>query len=85
MSANPATCRSCGAAILWATSPTGKRIPLDANPHPDGTVQLDAAVARVLKDAELHYARSVAVGPTLYLSHFATCPDAKQWRGHDRR
>ena len=26
------TCRSCGAAILWAVTPNGKKMPLDAEP-----------------------------------------------------
>lgn len=42
----PAQCRSCHAEVMWATTPAGKRAPLNR----DGT------------------------------SHFATCPQANDWR-----
>lgn len=42
----PARCRSCGAVVLWCTTPAGKRAPVNR----DG------------------------------VSHFATCPQASDWR-----
>lgn len=75
-----ATCGSCGAAIVWATLPTGSRMPLDAKPVLDGNVAAyrDGAgdlLARALKAGEepaAHEHRGV--------SHFVTCPNAKQHR-----
>lgn len=69
-SRGPGTCRSCGAAIVWATLITGKRMPFDAP----------------LQIARLHPAsgageRAIAdVDSELSFSHFATCPDAERWR-----
>jgi hypothetical protein len=65
----PGTCRSCGAAIVWAQLITGKRMPFDAplqiaRVHPGGAGE--RAVADV--DTELSY------------SHFVTCPDRDMWR-----
>lgn len=31
-------CRSCDAEIVWAILPSGKAIPLDAQPVPDGNI-----------------------------------------------
>lgn len=76
-----AECRSCGARLLWAWTHNGKRIPLDAEPVEDGNVQIigeneegEPVVAFLRQDALLP-----PVGP-LYVSHFATCPDAQEHR-----
>lgn len=73
-------CRSCGADVLWCVYPTGKRSPLDALPHPEGTVQrFDPTLsAKVLTGTELATAR--ANGARLHRSHFATCPNAAEHR-----
>jgi hypothetical protein len=63
-------CRSCDAEIIWAVTPKGKRIPLDAEPaeRPAGLFRLEG-----------ENAISVA-GEPVYLSHFVTCPNAAQHR-----
>lgn len=69
-------CRSCRAEILWALTPLGKRMPVDAQPSETGNVHLDHAksppTARVLSTMDLD--RLPADTPR-YTSHFATCPD----------
>ena len=35
-----AECNSCGATIFWVIMPSGKRMPLDAKPDPNGKVVL---------------------------------------------
>jgi hypothetical protein len=60
------TCKSCGAAIVWAQTESGRRMPLDAEPER----------RFVLAGVEPTIARSV---PT-YVSHFATCPQADEHR-----
>lgn len=64
------TCRSCGAPVEWAEmASTGKRMPF--NP-PIVTVAVLMPViidGRIVED----------VDPAT-ISHFATCPDAKEWR-----
>ena len=70
-------CKSCDAAILWAVSAvTGKRMPLDADPVPDGNLLLDA-------EGKIHVLTADAAtvpGVKRYVSHFATCPQADDWR-----
>lgn len=84
----PERCRSCRAPVVWATSAASgkpKRIPLDPDPNPRrGNIVLEpdllgqGPVAHVLTSAAA--AEASVRGETLYLSHFATCPDAEEWR-----
>jgi hypothetical protein len=65
---------------MWAITAAGRRIPLDPDPVPDGNVELVAGRAIVL-------GRGVSrpAGAVLYVSHFATCPNAgKHRRNHNR-
>lgn len=60
-------CRSCGAAINWATNvQTDRAIPFDTIVLEELLLQPDPQIARI------DMARSV--------SHFATCPHAEAWR-----
>ncbi len=63
------TCRSCGAAIEWAETIRGKRMPFDA-PIVVVRSQGSPLEARVVE----------FVDTTVTPSHFATCPQAKDWR-----
>ncbi len=72
------TCRSCGAAILWARTPAGRAMPLDANPTRDSNVALEAGQARVLGPAVAAERR--ARRELLFTSHHATCPQGKRWK-----
>ena len=62
-------CRSCGASIEWAELTSGKRHPFDA---PIVAVRSQGSVldGRVIEE----------VDTSVSSSHFATCPDAKDWR-----
>ena len=73
-----ATCRSCGAPVIWArTVPGGKSMPVDPEPFDRGNLVLtgdathgfDVSVMDRKDDGHEHY-----------LSHFATCPQAGGWR-----
>ena len=66
-------CRSCGAEILWGTTPRGSKMPVDADPSPSGEWLLR-------EDGSLEHAPAGYVSPDLYTSHFATCPNALQHR-----
>lgn len=81
-------CRGCGAPVLWAVTPAGRTIPLDAEPSADGNVILTghrvpskhgswAPEARVLTNAQLAVAPDDV--PT-YTAHFARCPKADELR-----
>ena len=73
-------CRSCNAPVIWAATNGGKTMPVDAEPVDDGNVELrpgrygGGAVATVLSGPPLF-----APSP-LRKSHFATCPQADEWR-----
>jgi hypothetical protein len=71
-------CRSCGASILWVALTSGKRMPLDAEPHSDGNVALMPAGAMVLTAELIELGKKI--GSKRYQSHFATCPNASQHR-----
>jgi len=79
-------CRSCGAPIVWAvTGEKRRRIPLDAVPVADGNVELlDMAHPRSVGDAPytVTWGSSHTWPPDVrrYRSHFATCPQAGEWR-----
>ena len=83
MTPAPGSCRSCGAPVLWATVElSGKQMPVDADPAPEGNVLIQREPgrvwARVLTGHDLHQARHE--DEPLHRSHFSTCPDAATWR-----
>lgn len=76
MSGKPeqATCRSCGAAIIWVKMKnTGKANPVDAEPSDKGNLEISNGEGVVLSKSGAVGFR--AAGGKLHLSHFATCPD----------
>jgi hypothetical protein len=75
----PAECRSCHAAIVWAVTEAGRRMPLDVEPDPAGNL----AIVEYLADGTPVVAFDAGARALLdlrYLSHFATCPQAGDWR-----
>jgi len=76
------TCRSCDAEIRWAKTAAGKVIPIDAEPVPNGNIQLGYVggyMVAIVVNADDALAAQAA-GEELYLSHFATCPNASRHR-----
>ena len=69
-----ATCKSCGARIMWCITSTGKRMPVDARESFRGNLTLEPQ-----PDGEL-LARYVEAGTGTHTSHFATCPNAAEHR-----
>lgn len=65
-------CRSCGAPVRWVRMSGGRAIPLDPQPNAAGNVTLDA-------DGVAYIGRNTQPGAR-YVMHFATCPDAADWR-----
>lgn len=76
-------CRSCGAWILWARTFAGKsKIPLDAEPAAEkGNVVL---TNRHLADGTV-IVEMVPPGQGTHVSHYATCPQADEWRTRSKR
>lgn len=64
--ADHATCRSCGAAILWVVTASGKRMPLDASPEKRFVIEPQEPPLALSRDT--------------YVSHFSTCPNAAAHR-----
>lgn len=81
-------CRSCGAPIMWAITEAGSPIPLDAIPDPQrGNIEVhEDGSCRVLGDLErLLIVEVDGDAAELYLSHFASCPHAGEWRSRGGR
>ena len=66
-----ATCKSCGARIIWAITGNGKKMPVDAKPTDKGNIVLEG---------EEPVAVYVDPGTGTHTSHFATCPNAAEHR-----
>jgi hypothetical protein len=66
-------CNSCQAAIIWATTAKGKAMPLDVEPSASGNIELRSGIAHFVTPDQS------ALGPR-YISHFATCVNARQHR-----
>jgi hypothetical protein len=76
--AQPAPCPDCGRPILWLTTVTGARMPVDANPDPNlGNVILVGDTAAVLGRAKARAAR--ASGLELRTHHRLSCPHEGRW------
>lgn len=80
------SCRSCGAEVRWAHTANGRAMPLDAEPVPDGNVVYTGRDVRNDRGVARPEVRVEAQPPMFddgqprYVSHFATCPNADQWR-----
>ena len=72
-------CKSCGADIRWEISDHGKRLPLDVEPVADGNLVIVAGVVAPYIP-ELNATMSSGAPRPRYVSHFATCPQADDWR-----
>lgn len=80
-----ASCKSCGAPVVWALTEGRKRIPLDAEPNPaepDRHVPLTiegGGLEAVGWDGPMRVVRAVPKAGNLR-THYATCPQAKAHR-----
>jgi hypothetical protein len=80
-------CRSCRAAVTWARTEAGRRIPLDAEPVEPAS----SGTAFVLRDVADATPLALAApadafpGEPRYRTHFASCPQAERWRTDERR
>lgn len=72
-------CRGCGREILWAKTVRGRPMPLDPEPDPlRGRIALHHDQATVLRGHDL--ATAQLQGDELYVPHWATCANAKDFR-----
>lgn len=84
MTTAPVLCSSCRAPIVWTHTTSGERMPVDPEPVAGGNIRLTTAHGTLLASV---------VGSTIdlfdqsddgirYQSHFASCPDAADWRAN---
>lgn len=66
-------CKSCKAPIRWVHTANGKRMPLNADPVPDGNITIRDGIAHT-GQPELFDDKE------RFTSHFVTCPFAAQHR-----
>lgn len=77
----PGKCRSCQAAILWVKWPkSGKKMPVDKDPVPNGNVVLTLKQSLNELHAEKFNPGVHASGRNRYVSHFTTCPQSSEHR-----
>jgi len=78
-------CDSCHAPIVWTITEGGNRMPCDAEPVPGGNVRIipagngRPAQARITPNGMIDLFDPDDDG-VRHVSHFATCPDANEWR-----
>ena len=78
MSGANALCRSCGASVLWCLTPAGKLMPVNSDPVEGGNLNVRLGTT---KDAHGRFIPVVEVKTGGgFVSHFATCKDAPDWR-----
>ena len=71
-------CRACGAPMRWVKTRTGKALPLDPEPVANGTIVL-MPITEVAVTIRRGWDDPDPLTPR-YVSHFATCPAADQFR-----
>ncbi len=72
-------CRSCGQPIRFVATEKGSTMPLDLEPDEvKGNISVVKRVGYIIPADALPQARSD--GSPLYVSHFATCPEADKHR-----
>ena len=72
-----ASCRSCGAPIVWAEMPSGKMNCFDVEPTSAGLWAIDD---RTPTPKAAKIARAEGSSEPGFTSHFATCPNAESHR-----
>ena len=76
-----ATCKGCGARIVWLQTANGKMIPCD--PRPVGYREREKAKGKVVagdgRIVSCDFTNDPGA-PTGYVPHFATCPKAADFK-----
>ena len=82
-----AECRSCQITVDWATLPDGKTIPIDRSSagDPTGNLAVRRTDTGTLEVRYLKGGEEPEPGEKRGISHFATCPQAANWRERKAR
>ena len=78
MSSDRASCGSCGAPMRWVTPLAGKPMPLDAEPNPEGNVEMVTTPAG--PRAKVHAKGQGGLLGERWMPHHASCPQGREWR-----
>lgn len=74
-------CRSCKKEILWlAHHDTGKTMPVDLVPVVGGGIKIDVTGTKYRMITADELSKALLNRIPLHTSHFATCPDAQNFR-----
>ena len=76
-------CKSCGAEIIWIKTASGKAMPCDAAPISFDLVLpgTKGALTLIEQDGRVAFGKFNPGGDHIgYISHFATCPAAAEYR-----
>ena len=74
----PKPCKSCGALVLWVTHiQSGKWMPMDADPV---AMPGPGQFAIIRSIAWSYGLEAEKEGRPRFVSHFSTCPHAREWR-----
>ncbi len=76
MQPDQGVCKSCGAPLLWCRTRNQKLMPVDAEPHPEGTIDISSGEAVVVKRIGV----VPLFGLTLHRPHHQTCPNVSEHR-----
>lgn len=76
-----ANCRSCKAPIIWCLTSSGKKMPVDADPSEAGTFYLEGDDVQPVARHVRGFEGPIHERGELHTSHFATCPQAEQFKG----
>jgi len=71
-------CRSCPAEIEWVLTEQGRRMPIDVETRADGNLIVTGEA--IDRGRMVPTVRYVEAGEGDRVSHFATCPNAKEHR-----
>jgi hypothetical protein len=66
--------------VVWAVTPAGKQMPLNATPDPAGNVAAGRDEDGLVVCRTLRKGEAAAPIEQRFTSHYATCPQAGQWR-----
>lgn len=72
-------CRSCGEKIMFATTESGKIMPVNKMPDENGNLVLEGDTVRYVGRPD-EAPTLFEVEPVRYTSHFVSCPDRRAWR-----
>lgn len=73
-------CRSCAQPIIWCVTQNGYDMPVDPQPHPTGNIVLEQRGGGLKPVATVLNSKDRAGRMGTHRSHFATCPQAAEWR-----